>query len=288
MDLDLRQWLMVLGPLIIIGVLLHGYMRMRASQNQIKMDLDESFASQAGSSAEVDELSLLKAELPNGGARIVSRYEEFEEIPSTVDALDPPMLAVTDISDLSKDELEWLVPQHKLNKLGKGIGEQRGDGDEVHISVLGDGEGSWAKDQQATAETPEMFVVINVLAMGEPFAGQPLLEVLLEGDMTFGEMDIFHRRVKDEVWFSLANAVEPGTFDMAIMNSFTTPGVILFMRVHELREPVRMLDEMLAVANVIATELDGDVRDESRSVLTPQTIEHYRQTIKEFQFKYSA
>ena len=45
---------------------------------------------------------------------------------------------------------------------------------------------------------------------------------------------------------------------------------------------------LLAVANAIATELNGDVRDETRSVMTPQTIEHYRQSIKEFQFKYSA
>ena len=97
MDFDLRQWLMVLGPVIIIGVLLHGYLRMRAGQNQIKMDLDESFSSQIGDTAEVDELSLLKAELPNGGARVVPRHEQFEEIPVLVDAVDLPMLSVTDL-----------------------------------------------------------------------------------------------------------------------------------------------------------------------------------------------
>ena len=290
MDFDLRQWLMVLGPVIIIGVLLHGYLRMRASQNQIKMDLDKSFTSQMSGGAEVDELSLLKAELPNGGARIVSRHEQLEEIPMMVDPVDLSMLSVTDLSDLSEDEPEWLVPQNKLNDLGRGLEKKLGDGDEeeVNTGALGDGEGSWAKAQHSFSEVPEMFVVINVLAIGEPFSGQPLLELLLEGDMAFGEMDIFHRRVKDEVWFSLANAVEPGTFDIATMNRCTTPGVTMFMRVHELREPDRTLEEMLFVANALATELNGDVRDETRSVMTPQTIEHYRQSIKEFQFRYSA
>ena len=72
------------------------------------------------------------------------------------------------------------------------------------------------------------------------------------------------------------------------MNNFTTPGVTLFMRVHELGDPVRALDDMLVVADAIALELGGEVRDETRSVMTPQTIEHCRQSIREFQFKHSA
>ena len=133
-----------------------------------------------------------------------------------------------------------------------------------------------------------MFIVVHVLALGEPFPGQALLEILLEAGMTFGSMDIFHRQAGSEVQFSLANAVEPGTFDVTSMNNFTTPGVTLFIRVHELGDPVRALDDMLVVADAIALELGGEVRDETRSVMTPQTIEHCRQSIREFQFKHSA
>ena len=69
MDFDLRQWLLVLGPMVIAAVLVHGYIRMRASQNQIKMKLDKAFVSQAGESTKVDEFNLLKGELPNGGCQ---------------------------------------------------------------------------------------------------------------------------------------------------------------------------------------------------------------------------
>ena len=255
MDFDLRQWLLILGPVIIIGVLLHGYLRMRTGQNELKMQLDKSFVSQVDESSDVDDLSLLKAELPNGGARVISRHEQDDEIPVLVEPVDLPALSVSDLSDLSEDEQ---VPLRK------------------------------ASSADVVAEVPEMFVVINVLALAEPFHGQSLLEILLEGDMTYGEMDIFHRQVGYEVWFSLANAVEPGTFDIATMNTFTTPGVTMFMCVHELMEPARALDEMLAVANAIALELGGEVRDETRSVMTPQTIEHCRQSIREFQFKHTA
>ena len=66
MDFDLRQWLLILGPIFVVGVLLHGYLRMRASQNEIRMKLDKSFLTKPGEEAQVDDLNLLKAELPNG------------------------------------------------------------------------------------------------------------------------------------------------------------------------------------------------------------------------------
>ena len=56
----------------------------------------------------------------------------------------------------------------------------------------------------------------------------------------------------------------------------------------ELAEPLQVLDSMLAVADRIAQDLNGDVRDETRSVMTPQTIEYCRQSITEFLFKHSA
>ena len=292
MDFDLRQWLMILGPVIIIGVLLHGYVRMRAGQNQIKMELDKSLSSQPSSNTEVDELSFLKAELPNGGARLVTPNEQEEAIPVLVDPVNLPSLSVTDLSDLETDDLKRLRSEHESGSIGAGLEEPSvflgEDNEELNPVSPGNVQQPFTKPRSDIVEKPEMFIVINVLALDKPFFGQPLLEVLIGGDMTFGEMDIFHRNTDGEVRFSLANAVEPGTFDIANMDVFSTQGVTIFMRVHEVGEPVRTLDEMLAIANAIALELNGEVRDEHRNIMTPQTIEHCRQSIKEFQFKHSA
>ena len=67
MDFDLRDWLLVLGPVFVAVVLLHGYWRMRRSQGELRMALDKSFIT----SDDVDDLQMLKAELPNGGARVL-------------------------------------------------------------------------------------------------------------------------------------------------------------------------------------------------------------------------
>ena len=124
------------------------------------------------------------------------------------------------------------------------------------------------------------------MAVNEPFRGQELLECLIEQDMEIGEMDIFHRRGNSQTMFSLMNAVEPGSFDMATMGDVSTPAVSMFMRVHELHAPGEVFEQMLGVAQNISHALGGEVRDESRSVMTTQTIEHCRQELDEYVFKY--
>lgn len=45
------------------------------------------------------------------------------------------------------------------------------------------------------------------------------------------------------------------------------------------RHPKQAFDVMVAAARKLAHELNGELKDEQRSVLTAQTIEHYRQRI---------
>ena len=300
MDFDLRQWLLVLGPMVIAAVLVHGYIRMRASQNQIKMKLDKAFVSQAGESTKEDDFNLLKGELPNGGARVIESSDPLSDMPVLEETSGVPAHRISGALEIEGSagvrSLSDNMPFEESVRLSVNDSKARRDIDlepfendvisppdidpDQRTEVI-------SESSVKSTELPEMFVVINVLSLADPFLGEPLLEILVEGDMTFGEMDIFHRQVDGEIRFSLANAVEPGTFDLAAISEFHTPGVTMFMRVHELRQPVVALDEMLAVADAIALELGGEVRDETRSVMTPQTIEHCRESIREFQFKHA-
>ncbi len=315
MDFDLRQWLLILGPVFIVGVLLHGYLRMRASQNEIKMKLDKSFLSEPGQEADVDELNLLKAELPNGGARVIDRTDaeqpraaEYSASQDTTAENVPVLMEPVDLPEISAVEpdpaietppISALDEAPEANKPQKSGVRKAPPARNVETSlepevahsvedadVLTAGE---SPEATGLIPKPEKFVVVHVLALDAPFPGQPLLELLLESGMAFGEMDIFHAlNDAGEPLFSLASAVEPGTFDLSEMQTFSTPGVTLFLRVHEVAEPLAVLDQMMAVADAIAAVLNGEVRDETRSVLTPQTLEHCRQSIREFEFKHSA
>ncbi|MDA0272539.1 MAG: cell division protein ZipA [Proteobacteria bacterium] len=303
MDFDLRQWLLILGPIFIVGVLLHGYFRMRAGQNVIKMKLDRSFMSKPGEDYDSDELSMFKAELPNGGARVIDKApgaaNPDNDVPVLMESVKLPSITATSPVERGRPNVVLKARQEPTPApasepaINAPVDEESVDqasakaprarkASEVEKDKSGE-------ETAASKHKPEKFVVIYVLALDEPFPGQGLVEILLDGGMTFGEMDIFHQLDDSGAQlFSLASAVEPGTFSMASIDQFSAPGVSLFMRVHELAEPLQVLDSMLAVADRIAQDLNGEVRDETRSVMTPQTIEYCRQSITEFLFKHSA
>jgi cell division protein ZipA len=137
------------------------------------------------------------------------------------------------------------------------------------------------------APEPEEVLIVNVMTRGEHFRGDELLRVVLDCGMRFGDMDIFHRhsngKGEGELLFSMANMVKPGTFDLDIMDEFTTPGVSLFMTLPLKADSLQSFELMLDTAKRIAEALNGELKDENRSVMTRQTLEHCRERIREFE-----
>lgn len=87
-----------------------------------------------------------------------------------------------------------------------------------------------------------------------------------------------------EVLFSMANAPKPGTFDLDDIEGFSTRAVSFFLSLPGPRHPKQAFDVMVAAAaRKLAHELGGELKDDQRSVMTAQTIEHYRQRIVEFE-----
>lgn len=291
MDFDLRDWLLIIGPLFIIAILLHGYWRMRVNNSKLKMSLDKSFmSSPSDRPSEEEDIDMLRAELPNGGARVRTVPEQTkldldDEVPVLLEPVDGydhgfddngPAISASRDGFPSPDDTEETAPA------------TTGAVDEQAIDSADSEERAGVEDAPPPQGLPEFYVVLYVTALDAPFDGQVLLECLIEQDMQFGEMDIFHRHdSRGEPRFSLVNAVEPGTFDPGAMDALRTPAVSLFMRAHEQSDPVGVYDEMTDVARALALELGGEVKDESRSVLTPQTMEHCREKIRDYRLKYA-
>ena len=133
-------------------------------------------------------------------------------------------------------------------------------------------------------------LVINVVAKPErEIEGTDLLQVLLGNGLIFGEMSIFHRHLdhnrESPVLFSVANLVNPGTFDLNQISSFTTKGLCFFLTLPNVATSMQAFDKMLETAQQVRVALDCDLKDDSRSVMTAQTIEHYRQRVREFDLR---
>jgi len=142
--------------------------------------------------------------------------------------------------------------------------------------------------QQAELSQPSEVIVINVMAkQGRVFAGNDLLHILITAGLKFGDMNIFHKRLSNEangpILFSIANMLNPGTFDLNNMEEFTTMGVSFFMALPTAINNLDAFEQMLDVAQQIRGALDGELKDDHRNGMTAQTTEHYRQRIRDFE-----
>lgn len=144
-------------------------------------------------------------------------------------------------------------------------------------------------DEEPQFVEPDEVLIMNIMARsGTRFHGQDLLQALMDEGLKLGAMDIFHRHLDNDgdapVLFSLANMVVPGTFNLSEMQNFETPGISLFLSLPlEGGESIAAYDDLARTARNLARNLDGELKDENRSVMTNQTIEHGRQRVIEYE-----
>lgn len=145
--------------------------------------------------------------------------------------------------------------------------------------------GQAKKESEEDAVAVEELLIVNILApRGEPFDGESLVHALRRQGLRYGDMNIFHRvdpATKAKL-YSVANAVEPGTFDLSDLSSMQSPGMTFFLQLPGPDDAISMFEDMLQAARSVSVELGGDLRDENLSGLTGQTVEHMRQRIADF------
>ncbi len=131
----------------------------------------------------------------------------------------------------------------------------------------------------------EGVIVLHVASAEESLEGETLAAAFAEVGLVHGPMSIFHHYgvgglESDQPLFSVANMVEPGTFEPEAMARLRTPGVALFMRLPAPREPRLVFELMLNTAERLAGRLGGKLLDERREPLTAAAVERIRQRLE--------
>jgi len=132
----------------------------------------------------------------------------------------------------------------------------------------------------------QIIMLSVVMPSNHQMSGAILLPSLLTLGMKYGEMNIFHRHQDNAgngaVTFSLTNMINPGTFDLDSMETFTTKGISLFMTLPNAGDPFLVFEQMLAAAKQLAQEFGAQLLDDKRNVMTKQTEQHYVGKIREY------
>ena len=328
-ELTLRDAMVLIGSLLILAVIVDAWRRMRQqSRAQVRMKL----APEMPADGAPEDLSMFR-ELPNGGARVVTRDDLDDELlggaptneastepsgsESDETAAEPPSASSTSSAARASATSEARVaerpvepepapaPEPAASTAQDEVTEAPADEEEVFagMSALDDEPTNldWLEDlpEQAASvhddtggELPRdentEVIVLHVMARDDRgFSGGDILEILLACDLRFGDMNFFHRHEQQAgrgpIQFSVANMLQPGVFDIDAMDAMRTRGLVFFVTLPGPEDMIQAYDYMLETARVVAKNLNGELLDESRSVLTQQAVEHSRQQIRELE-----
>lgn len=275
MDLGMREGMFLLGLLVVLALLLVAYRRFRGERdNPIRMTIRPAEGSGAADDIE------LSREIA-GPPRVVSRQR--------------PVIDDSVVSDpVSAAADEHAIPV-LVNRVALATtAAARRYRQESQAEAMSAGQGSLIDmpedplpDDGPLPGVAELFVLRVLAPDSQGFDGNAVLQILLACDLRFGNMNIFHRheesRGRGPVQFSVASIAEPGSFDLDSMPSDRLPGLCFFMSLPGPANPVKAFNYMVETAQCIVKNLGGELLDEGQSVITLQTLEHARQTIRDFE-----
>lgn len=201
------------------------------------------------------------------------------------------------VEDLEADLPEFAA--RSLDDLDEGVGEVRiissgaadiNDDDlssfaadeEVHDVQQAPDQGNSPEPDQAASTLPNDIVVLYILAKpNKQLAGAQVNSSVQAMGLSFGDMNIFHYRKNGRNVFSLANMLEPGSFDANTIHDIKTTGLTVFMQIKG-DDPLDDLTEMLQRSYQLAGLLDARLCNHKREPLTEQDAENYRTQVSTY------
>jgi len=146
------------------------------------------------------------------------------------------------------------------------------------------------KSQPLTGPLPDKIITLFLQARDNHIiTGVQLLDASLKSGLVFGDRDIFHRIVEEDVEpiFSMANLTKPGSFDKGAWNTMEIRGVTMFMILPGPRNALDAWDAMLATSRRLGELLHADLLDEKRQVFTRERSLRNKEELREYEWEKS-
>lgn len=196
-----------------------------------------------------------------------SMVEEFED--------DLPEFSAQSLDDVDEGVGQVKIISSDLSSLAQD--------DELQTDFSANGSPESDRQENSTSKnTLNDIIVLYILPKPEQtLAGAQINSSAQAMGLSFGEMNIFHYMDGTRSVFSLANMLEPGSFDADTIHDLKTTGLTVFMQMH-VGDPLDDLTEMLQRSYQLAGLLDARLCNHKRKPLTEQDAENYRTQVSDF------
>ena len=158
--------------------------------------------------------------------------------------------------------------------------------DDIEEHDLSDGEQVFEDDVEDADDKNKTqgIIVLTLIARDEEgLHGDRINSAALANNLKYGYMDIFHRMGEDaKPMFSVANLVEPGSFDPETIHDLRTPGLTFFMQLPVFGSAQDALTDMLQCAYHVSELLGADLCDKHRKLLSESEAEKLRELVKHY------
>ncbi|MDG1311146.1 MAG: cell division protein ZipA [Porticoccaceae bacterium] len=269
-----REVLIAVVALVLVAMVLDGIRRVKRNRYE-KLQMSSRKLQKAAGDYWDEPETPPNAQFPSGGSRVVgirddADIQEVEEsLRRSSGGIDFKFSRQPQQEQFDLDNSIFDRERAQLNEQNAREAEEQAEAETASSSEEKDG-------------LHQDVLVMHLMAnKGDRIQGQELLDAVLASGFLFGGRKFFDRHINDdgsgEVLFSLANLLNPGTFDLKTIAEMDTPGITLFMALDELTDPVAAFDTMVQAVDQLVAKLHLNVMDESRSSMTKQTIDHYRQ-----------
>ena len=177
--------------------------------------------------------------------------------------------------------------------LGAGDGDYSGD--EVSQPELGLPGGLAADNELGRRPSQDFDKIVSLYVAaraGHTLRGEDIVVAAEKTGLVFGHMNVFHRLVENHPErgpiFSMANIMQPGSFEMGSIRELETPAVAFFLTLPAPISALEAWEKLLPNVERMAELLNGVVLDDSRNPLSRQRIQHMREELRAYDRQHEA
>jgi FtsZ-interacting cell division protein ZipA len=130
-------------------------------------------------------------------------------------------------------------------------------------------------------EDARRILSLRILAVGERFGGRALRQALVAEGFMHGKLSIYHKAGSDDARAIVAAAslTQPGSFDLATMDTQRYGGLHLFAVLPGPLPPPQAFEELLSSARNLNERLQGALQDERGEALSAARIAAIREEL---------